>query len=185
MRLPLTARRLLAPTAVLALTVLALMVGCASSPSSTTEDTQTDATASSEPTEATGPSVTPACNIAPASLIKETLKVDVAAPTQTSSGTSIDCDYQSGSGHNVIVHFESEQDAASFADGRHNADSSGEPTSDVSGVGDEAYQSSVEFGDTVTNTMVARKGTVSIKVDAAATLDGEKALLTKLFAAIA
>jgi hypothetical protein len=184
MRAPLTARRVLALTCVSA---LGLMGGCAS-PSTSTEDTgpeATTATATSEPTQASGPNVRPTCALAPASLIKETLNADVSGPAQVSADTSVECTYLSGiGGHTVIVRFKTDQDAASFANDRRESDNTGEPTSDVSGVGDEAYQSSVEFGDTVTNTMVARKGTMELQVISAASVDREKALLTKLFAAL-
>ena len=181
MRVPLTARRVLALTCA---GVLGLMGGCVNSPSTSTEDTTPEASATT-PTEPTGPNVKPACSLAPASLIKETLNLTVNAPTETASGSSVQCTYLSGiGGYTVEIRFETEQDAASFADRRRATDDGGEPTTDVSGVGDEAYQSSIEFGDTVTNTMVARKGSVEIQVAAAAPVDAEKALLTKLFAAL-
>jgi hypothetical protein len=184
MRVPLTSRRLLLFASAC---VLGLMAGCASSPSTTTEDTPApDSSVASENAGATGSAVHPTCALAPVSVIKETLKIDVSAPTETSSAGIVECSYMSAaSGHNVIVRFSTDQDANTFAGLRDDAENGGEPTTDVSGVGDEAYQSSVEFGDTVTNTMVARKGTVAIQVDAVASLDAEKALLTKLFAALA
>ncbi len=185
MRVPLTFRLALA----LAFTGgLGLVAGCASSqsPSSTDDEPGTSAGADDPAGEPASPAVQSSCTLAPASLIKEKLNLDVQAPAEVSANNTVECTYLSGmQGNSVIVRFLADRDAAAFADGRRDADTGGEPTSDVWGVGDEAYQSSVEFGDTITNTMVARKGTVEIEVVSVATVDAEKALLLSLFSALA
>ena len=66
------------------------------------------------------------------------------------------------------------EDHAGFIDGKSNFNS----TTDVSGVGDEAY-SSVLASYT---TLVARKGTVEIEITSKASLAAERALMLTLFA---
>lgn len=182
-------RTSLTPTArrVLTLTcagLLSLMGACATQPA-TTDEAEPEASIS-DTTQPAGPSAAPACAVAPPALLKQTLNLDVSAPTQTGAGTFVECTYLGGvGGQTVTIRVETQQDHASFADRRRASDADGQPTSDVTGVGDEAYQSSVEFGDIITNTLVARKGTVEVRVIAVATIDAEKALLTTLIGAMA
>jgi hypothetical protein len=189
MRVPLTARR--APVSVvigaLALFACGLLAGCAGSPSTGTDDPGPDSEASNPVDVATptGPTAAPGCAMAPVSLIKETLNLDVNPPTQTTAGAETECTYLPVAGANaVVIRFAVDEDATSFASRRHDSDAGGEPTSDVPGVGDEAYSSTTEFGETITITTTARKGTVVIELVADATVDKEKALLTRLFAAV-
>ena len=116
-------------------------------------------------------------------MIKETLKLEVSPPSEVSADSAVECTYPSGQ-NSVIIRFQGDRDATTFADRRREADKGGEPTSNVAGLGDEAYLSSVEFGDTVTNTMVSRKGKIEIEVVSVASVDAEKALITKLFGAV-
>jgi hypothetical protein len=184
MRVPLTFRLSLALTFTGA---VGLIAGCSSSGSPSTTDGQSDASigAGDTPTEPASPAAQSSCKLAPASLIKEKLKLDVQAPSEVSADNTVECTYLSGQqGNSVIVRFQAGRDATTFADRRHTADNGGQPTSDIAGVGDQAYQSSVEYGDTVTNTMVARKGAVEIEVVSVGTVDAEKALLVALFSAL-
>ena len=167
--------------------VVALLGGCggASTSSSSSTTAAEPEVGASTSAGATQPAVKPTCAAVSPALIKQTLNLDVSAPTQVAEDTSVECTYPSGVGnHSVIVRFETEQGIVSFADRRRSSDADGQPTSDVSGVGDEAYSSSVEFGDTVTNTLVARKGSVEVRVVTVASIEAEKALLTTLLSTL-
>jgi hypothetical protein len=189
MRVPLTARRAPVSSVIGALALFGggLLAGCASTPPSGTDNSGPDSEASTPVDVATptGPTAAPGCALAPVSLIKETLNLDVNPPSQSTADSETECTYLPVGGANaVVIRFAVDEDATSFAGRRHDSDSSGEPTSDVPGVGDEAYSSTTEFGETITIATTARKGTVVIELVADATVDKEKALLTRLFAAV-
>jgi hypothetical protein len=133
---------------------------------------------------ATG-SPTPAnlsCDLAPASLVKSTLGADVSPPAQIANANGIECTYLTGiGGRTVVIRFANGDGKDAFAIGRQGYDASGQPTTDVTDLGDEAYRSSTEFGDVVTITLVARKGSVEMLVAAVATVEQEKALVQKVF----
>jgi hypothetical protein len=160
--------------------VLAAIALAACTPSEPEPDA-TDDPSTVETTPA-GPRTAPSCALASPALIKATLNLDVSEPVQTTNEPVVGCTYNGES--SVIVRFQSEEDASSFARGRRGFETSGQPTTDVTGFHDEAYMSSTEFGDVVSNTLVARKGAVEILVTATATVDAEKALITKLFEAL-
>jgi hypothetical protein len=153
---------------------------CSSAPAG---DDSADAGATTEPsTDPTGNALELSCSLAPAALVKSTLNIDVSPPAEVANGAATECTYLSGvGGTTVTVRLQTGDGADAFAIGRRGFDDGGQPTSDVTGLGDEAYKSSVEFGDVVTNTLVARKGAVEVYVEAAATVDGEKALVQKIF----
>ena len=118
----------------------------------------------------------------PNTLIKSTLDIDVPPAQETANDTVTTCTYLGAT--TVIVRLSTDEDATSFGQGRRNLDEGGQPTTDVAGLGDEAYYSSVEFGDIVTNTLVARRGPVQVQVAAVASLDAEKDLVGKIFTAL-
>lgn len=105
-------------------------------------------------------------------------------PTESFSQTEIDCTYLpvEDGGLTILMRFRTGEDHASFAYDRGEADATGQPTTEVNDVGDEAYYSSTEFGIVITHTLVARRGSVVVIVGAPVTLDQEKDLIRKIFA---
>jgi hypothetical protein len=165
------------PIAVLA--AVAALGGCASTPPAAPADPEPadTATAAAEP-DPTGPV---SCALVSAAVIQANLSIAVSEPAQTGSGSAITCAYQPVNGAvTVIVTFATGEDKDSFARGRRSLDNGGQPTSDVAGLLDEAYVSSTESGDTVTNRLAARKGSVVMTVTAAAPVQAEKSLVAKV-----
>jgi hypothetical protein len=76
----------------------------------------------------------------------------------------------------VIIRFQIHEDHAGYMRGRAGFSS----TSDVSGVGDEAYSAVIASY----TTLVARKGTVEILLTAKAALASEKSLMLILLSAV-
>ena len=158
------------------LAAVAALAGC--SPATPAEPPAGTSSAD-QPAATAGPA--PSCASVSAAVIKASLNIAVSEPTQTTNGSTITCNYLPADGaHTVVIMFRTGEDTDSFARGRRSLDTAGQPTSDVSGVADEAYVSSTEFGDTVTNSLVARKGSVTMSVAAVAPVDAEKNLVTKV-----
>jgi hypothetical protein len=135
--------------------------------------------------EKTGPAVPPTCKTAPAALLNSVLGVNVGEPDEQTLDTVVVCRYPLRSGiSNVLVRFQLGESAAMFRAGRDGFDSNGQPTKDVSGVGDEAYSSTIGQGDLTSNTLVARSGPVEILITSPATIDAEKLLAQQLITAI-
>lgn len=129
------------------------------------------------------PAAAPNCAVAPAPVVSSTLGKQVSEPSEIANAAVTECTYLSsgGGGGTVIVRYQTQENATTFAAGRHGFEESGQPTTDVKGFLDEAYYTSSEFGDNVTNTLVARKGSVEVQVMADASIDAEKALVQKIF----
>jgi hypothetical protein len=170
--------------------VVASLAGCQAAPppadtASPSADQSSDAAATD--TEVTNdPALSKQiCGKAPASVVKSTLGFTVTEPQESFDETEIECTYRSvGNGNSLVVKFRTGQDAASFARNRRDADSTGMPTTDVDGVGDQAYATAEEFDALVSNTLVARKGSVQMSVTAPATIEQEKAFVKAVFAAL-
>jgi hypothetical protein len=116
----------------------------------------------------------PSCATAPQSLVGETLGVSVTAPKESTAEFVVVCEYGSG----TKVRFQSSVDSDRFAQGKSRLAENGQTASDLAGLGDEAYTSSLRTA----NTVVARKGTVEILVTSTASHDAAKKLITSLFA---
>jgi hypothetical protein len=172
-------RSSLVRAAALGLAALFAAAACSQPP---TDEPSTDVT-STAPADGTVASKEPSCALAPPSLIKSALGLDVGAPTSATNPPVVGCTYPGE--RSVIVRFQSGEDASSFTRGRQGFERTGQPTTDVAGFQDQAYTASTEFGDIVSTTLVARRGPVEILVTSTATLDQEKALLTTLFTALA
>jgi hypothetical protein len=99
------------------------------------------------------------CGKASAAVVKSTLGFTVTEPQESFDETEIECTYRAvGNGNSLVVKFRTGQDAASFARNRRDADSTGMPTTDVDGVGDQAYATAEEFDALVSNTLVGAQG---------------------------
>lgn len=144
------------------------LYACGSAPAAT----------SSSPTPAVSAvAAKPGCDLAPASLITEHLGVAVGDPKVTTTTLVTVCMYAVGSNQSgVLIRFQIHEDHAAYMQGR--VAMSG--TSDVSGVGDEAYSVVIaSYG-----TLVARKGTVEILLTAKAGLAAEKDLMLILLSKV-
>ena len=157
------------------------LAGCTTTPPADGPD-QAETTADGTADPADPPTgAAPTCALVPAAVIKANLNVAVSEPTQTASGSTVTCDYRPADGAlTVIIKFTTGEDRDSFARGRRSLDDGGEPTSDVPGLLDEAYLSSTEFDDIVTNSLVARKGSTTMSVAAVAPVEAEKSLIAKV-----
>lgn len=124
------------------------------------------------------------CALVPPPLIASTLGMELSEPTASFSAEEVHCTYQpvADGGLTIQVQFRLAQDQASFATFRTESGTPGVETMDLAGVGDEAYYSSSEFGDVVTNTVTARKGTVVFILGAPTPLDEVKALVQQVLA---
>jgi hypothetical protein len=167
------------PPSLVLLATAAVLTGCTPATPADAPDSPDESSAPS--TAEAAPRAAPGCALVSAAVIKATLNIAVSEPTQTTSGSTISCDYLPADGtYTVVITFVTDQDKDSFARARRSLDSGGHPTTDVPGLADEAYVSSDEFGDTVTNSLVARKGSVSMSVVAVASVEAEKALVAKV-----
>jgi len=123
------------------------------------------------------------CAAAPPSLISADLSVPVTAVQETVSGSTL-CQYTKGSdpASAVSVDFVTTADASEFGVARTSIIKQFGPVTDVAGLGDEAFASTTTYGGrTLTNELLARKGSLQIQVGSAATVDQEKMLITHLF----
>jgi hypothetical protein len=135
-----------------------------------------------------GGSKTAKCDLAPPSLIKSTLGLDVADPSANNNASVLVCTYPPapGGSKTVILRFDTESTAAQFKSTRDGYAPQNMQTTDYPGFGDEAYTNTISVSNLniTTNTLVARKGTVELLVSSSASFDQEKALEQKLFDAL-
>jgi hypothetical protein len=127
---------------------------------------------------------TPSCALVPASLVNASLGTSVGDPDETNNSPVILCNYSSPDFQTVLVRFQINNDAAGFARGKQGFADSGQPTVDIAGFQDEAYSSSMGTGPSAVNSLVARKGSVEVMVVSSASIDKEKDLIQKVFAAL-
>ena len=132
-----------------------------------------------------GQSSTPSCALVPASLVNSTLGTQVGDPDETNNSPVIVCNYSSTDSSSVLVRFQINNDAAGFARGKQGFTDSGQATVDIAGFQDEAFSSSMGTGLSAVNSLVARKGSVEVMVVSSASTDKEKALIQKIFDALA
>jgi hypothetical protein len=177
-----SARRLWAVTAIAA---VALLAGACGNKAGGTPAGGNNAAGSG--TVGTGGDATnkPSCALAPAALVNSTLGVSMGEPEETVNSVVTACRYASTSGSgSVTVRFQTNEDAAGFARARSGFDDSGQRTTDVPGFFDQAFSSTLGSGEFAINTIVARKGSVEILVTSHASLDKEKELVRRIFAAL-
>jgi hypothetical protein len=127
------------------------------------------------------------CDLAPPSLVKQTLGLDVGTPSATDNGSVLVCTYPPvpGATRTVIVRFDTGSSAAQFKTTRDGYATQNMQTTDYPGFGDEAYTSTISAIGIRTNTLDARKGAVELQISSGASFEQEKALEQKLFDALA
>ena len=167
-----------------------VLAGCQAAPaqpdnSSSAESTE-DGTAGPD-ASITGHARPPGCDLAPAALIKSTLGMNLREPTESFDDTEIDCTYVPVQANDltILLRFRVGQDHASFVTYRNDFETNGQPTTDLTDVGDEAYYSTTESGTTITHTVAARQGSVVVTVGAPTSLDSLKNLIRQILAALA
>lgn len=172
---PSMARLLPAPFAIL----LALSVAaCGGSDDSSTDDASPITTSTTLGGDVTDGS-SAGCDKAPASLVSEKLGFKVSEPRATDNDTVIVCTYSpEGGTSTVTVRFET--GATSLDAAKSGFSSSGQPVTAYSGLGDESFTSSLGADAYRVNTMVARKGNVSVLITSSASLDAEASLMKEL-----
>ena len=128
----------------------------------------------------------PSCALAPAATVGAALGLPLQAPSVQDNGTVTVCTY-AGTGTvpaTVIVRFQTGMDEAAFAAGRAGFDQHQEPTTEVTGLGDAAYSSTLGTGQFQQNTIVVRKGSTELLVSAPAPLPQVEVLARRLLPAI-
>lgn len=117
-----------------------------------------------------------------AATMKSELGLDLKEATVNGTGDVRACMYTPAEGAhgNAIVRFQGKFDTTQFATAKTIFKNSGQPIEDVTGVGDEAYTSTMTAGGIVNNTVIARKGSLEVLIACQAPLDKEKAFANKL-----
>jgi hypothetical protein len=153
-----------------------LIAGCGGgSPTGSPSGGPTSGQPSLSPTP-TPAGVSVGCALAPASEVSAALGISASNPITTTNSTVTICTYPGG----ALIRFQTGETAANFAVGKAGFGQHGESVSDVSGLGDAAYSSSLAS----TNTLVALKGSIEILISSSASLAKERVLMQELLAKV-
>jgi hypothetical protein len=153
-----------------------VIVGCGvGSPTGSPSGGPTSGQPSLSPTP-TPAGVSIGCALAPASEVSAALGISASNPSTTNNSPVTICTYPGG----ALVRFQTGEDAASFAVGEAGFGQHGESVSDVSGLGDAAYSSSIAGS----NTLVTLKGSLEILITSSASLANERVLMQELLARV-
>lgn len=160
-----------------------LLAGCGNAGS--TSSSQPIA-ASASPAAGGGGSSQVTCDLVPASLVNSFLGTDLGAPMQTVAGNATACAFTGAKAGAVEIRIQTGDSATIFAVGRKTFDTTGQPTKDYAGFGDEAYTNTkhMPLGLPDVNTLVARQGSVEILVSSTAGIAAERALEQQVFAKV-
>lgn len=171
---------------VIALAALAVLAGCGSTSSSTSST----AGASSSAGAGTGPTAgaTPAaagCSLAPASLVNSTFGTTVTDASPEVNGTVTLCHYSNGANPSaVLIRFATGMSLTDFKANEAGFAAHGESTTDISGLGDAAYSSTIGTGASAVNTVVALKSNTEVLITASQPLTKVQALSQALLSAL-
>jgi hypothetical protein len=163
-----------------------LLAGCGSSGSpSTSQSATSPASLAASSPAAAGPSQV-SCDLVPATLVNAALGTDLGAPSQSTGGNAIACQFKGAKAGTAEIRIATGDTATAFAAERKTFDSSGQPTKTFAGFGDQAYTSTQHMptGLPSVNTLVVLKGSVELLVSSTASITAEKALEQQLFAKI-
>jgi hypothetical protein len=121
------------------------------------------------------------CALAPASTVNAALGTAVGAPQSDVNGSVTVCTYKSISPpQSVIVRIDTGTDASAFVASKSQFVTQGETTTPVSGLGDQAFSSTLSAGSITNSTIVVLKGSASLLVTGSASLAQVEALATQL-----
>jgi hypothetical protein len=163
-----------------ALTVAVVAAGCGSSGSSKSSNV-TASTTSTTAGSRGGSGSSPSCRLAPASEVSAALGLRATGPESTVVEPATTCRYAvDGNPSGVIVRFQTGETAGTFEAEKSNFHTSDQETTDLPGVGDEAFTSTLGAGSIVTNTVMTRQGDTTLLVTAGAPLDKIEAYVRDL-----
>jgi hypothetical protein len=169
-----------------------LLSACSAAPDQAPSETELDTPAGlelpaagpvEEDMEAARSNAAAWCALVPSSLVASTLGMQLQPPTASYSAEEVHCTYPpvEDGGRTIQVQFRLAQDHERFLALREESDSSGLSTSDLPGLGDEAFYTSSEFGEVVAYTVTARQGSVVLTVGAPSPLEGVMELVRQVF----
>jgi hypothetical protein len=166
----------------LSLAVVGVLAGCGGAGSSSSQ--RSPGPAATAAPNAGSAALT--CDLVPASMVNAALGTDLGNPTQSAGAGAVACEFQGAKAGTVMIRIQKGDDAAAFATERKTFDTSGQPTQDYAGLGDEAYTSTktMPLGLPDVTTLVAREGSVEILVSSSASTAAEQALEQQLFAKV-
>lgn len=123
------------------------------------------------------------CALVPSSLVASTLGLQLHPPTASFSAEEVRCTYlpMDEGGRTIQVHFLIAQDHERFVAVREESETLGVSVADLPDVGDEAFYTSSEFGEVVTNTVTARQGSVVLTIGAPSPLEDVTTLVRQVF----
>lgn len=127
----------------------------------------------------------PECTFTPIAEVRSTLgDADIGEPTSDRRNPVVNvCAYpQAGVDSQVIIRYEVDSDSESFAITKKGFNDNGQPTTDVSGLGDEAFSSALSASGLTFTSVVARKGSHSVQIVSRASLDQIKTLTASILA---
>jgi hypothetical protein len=162
---------------------LLLLSACTAVPDSASSDSTMDTSAGPEPPVAVEPlqedmevsrsNAAAWCALVPSSLVASTLGMQLQSPTASFSAEEVHCTYLpvEDGGRTIQVYFRLSQDHETFVAVREEAEIPGVEVANLTDVGDEAFYTSSQFGDVVTNTVTARQGSVVLTVGAPSPLE--------------
>jgi hypothetical protein len=129
----------------------------------------------------------PACSLAPASLVRATLGIELSEPTQYFVAQGIECGYEpvEADTSSIMLRFLTGQDHATFVAYRASDTSGDGDPADLAGLGDEAYYTSSDFSSPTTHTIVARKGSVIVVAAAGVELSRVQSLVQSILSTLA
>ncbi|MGD0321373.1 MAG: hypothetical protein ABSC00_07210 [Acidimicrobiales bacterium] len=157
--------------------------GKASSRTTSAATTSTSGTRQSSGSTTTAAPSTPSCDQAPVSEVGQALGLHLQSPSSQVTGTVTVCTY-SGSPGPVTIRFQSGESSSTFEAAEQSFQQHGEPTTDVPGLGDAAYSSTVGSGQFQDNTIVVLKGSVELLITAPVVLDDINALARQILPSI-
>lgn len=115
------------------------------------------------------------CSLVTAADVSSTLAIPVGPPLIDRSHPPVtSCLFQGGTPtRTVLVVFHPDEDAAAFANDKATLNANRLPTTDIPGLGDQAYASLLQSPDKKVSvvTLVARKGMVQVSIRSQTTLD--------------
>jgi len=122
------------------------------------------------------------CDSANAATVNAALGTSYGEPAVTTQSDVDVCTYTDNASHLTgIIRFQKNTTHQMFSIARQGMDASGQKTTDVDGVGDEAYSSTFKASSLVPelNTVVARKGSREVLITASAPINKETDLAKK------
>ena len=158
---------------------------CSSSSGSSTATTSGAGSSSTASTSTTAASTASShsCSSVTAAMVNAALGTSVGDPTTTLNGPVTVCTYKSSTGQ-VIVRFQSGTTPASFESAKSQFTAHGEPVTTVTGLGDEAYSSTIGTGSEAINSIVVLKGSEELLITGPASLSQVQAFATQLLATL-